>query len=139
MTEISEFWWLFGDRFEVSLVFRKNWDIRTSLIDSFATLLYLKFLSVAYDLLLPVYVYQLPPSGNLTISRRLFYDASIPYFGREHLPYAVVAIVALAFFAVLPAMVLLLYPFRASKHVSCAMANTSHLHGFIPGLLQEWN
>ena len=96
-------------------LFRKNWDIRTSLIDSFATLLYLsnvKFLSVAYDLLLPVDVYQLLPSGNLTISRRLFYDASIPYFGIEHLPYAVVAIVALAFFAVLPAMVLLMYPFR---------------------------
>ena len=51
-------------------LFRKNWDIRTSLIDSFATLLYLsnvKFLSVAYDLLLPVDVYQLLPSGNLTI------------------------------------------------------------------------
>ena len=96
-------------------LFRKNWDIRTSLIDSFATFFYLsnvKFLSVAYDLLLPVDVYQLLPSGNLTISRRLFYDASIPYFGSEHLPYAVVAIVALAFFAVLPAMVLLLYPFR---------------------------
>ena len=96
-------------------LFRKNWDIRTSLIDSFATFLYLsnvKFLNVAYDLLLAVDVYQLPPSGNLTISRRLFYDASIPYFGSEHLPYAVVAIAALAFFAVLPAMVLLLYPFR---------------------------
>ena len=89
-------------------------DIRTS-IDSFATFIFLsnfKFLSVAYDLLLPVDVYQLLPSGNLTTSRRLFYDASIPYFGSEHLPYAVAAIVALAFFAVLPAMVLLLYPFR---------------------------
>ena len=46
-------------------LFRKNWDIRTSLIDSFATFLFLsnvKFLSVAYDLLLPVDVYRAAPT-----------------------------------------------------------------------------
>jgi len=53
-------------------LFRNNWDIRTSLIDSFATFLLLsnvKILSVAYDLLLPVTVYTLSPSGQFNYSR----------------------------------------------------------------------
>ena len=39
---------------------RRQWDIRTSLVDAFATfflLSYVKFLSVSFDLLIPVYLY----------------------------------------------------------------------------------
>ena len=40
--------------------YRRQWDIRTSLVDTFATfflLSYVKFLSVSFDLLIPVYLY----------------------------------------------------------------------------------
>ena len=96
-------------------LFHRNWEIRTSLIDSFATFLLLsnvKFLSVAYDLLFPVEVHQLSPAGNLTSSRRLYYDASIPHFGSSHLPFAVFAIAVLVLFAIFPAVILLFYPFQ---------------------------
>lgn len=66
---------------------RKNWNIRTSLIDSFATFILLsntKFLSVAYDLLLPVEVDQLSPTGHFSTTRKLYYDATIDYFGSTH-------------------------------------------------------
>ena len=45
-------------------LFRRNWDIRTSVIDAFATfsfLSYVKFLSVSFDLLTPTIIYELYP------------------------------------------------------------------------------
>ena len=75
-------------------LFKENWNLRTSIIDSFATTLLLtsmKFLNVSFDLLTPVKVYHLHDTGNLTYSYRLFYDATVPYFGSRHLPYAITA------------------------------------------------
>ena len=95
--------------------FRRNWDVRTSLIDAFATFFLLsnnKFLSVSIDLLVPVQVYQLNDTGHLTYSWRLYYDATVPYFGHRHLPYAILAIAVAILFVLLPMLLLLLYPFR---------------------------
>ena len=99
-------------RFVFSL-FRKNWDIRTSVIDAFATFFFLsnvKFLSVTCDLLLPVRVYDLHPD-NFNHTTRLFYATEIEYFSREHLPYFVLANVVLVVFVMLPSAILALYPF----------------------------
>ena len=96
-------------------LFCDNWDIRSSVIDSFATFFLLsnvKFLSVASDLLFPVQVYQLPSSGNFTQSLRLYHNATIDYFGSTHRPYAILAIVVLVVFVLLPVLILMLYPFR---------------------------
>ena len=73
----------------VLALFHRNWHIKTSVIDAFATfflLSYVKFLSVAIDILLPVKVYQLNSTGHLTHSWRVYYDASLPYFGDRHSP-----------------------------------------------------
>ena len=51
------------------------------------------------------------PSGELSSSWRVFYDATIPYFGARHLPYAVVALLVLVLFVLLPTFLLMLYPF----------------------------
>ena len=70
--------------------FKRNWNIRSSLIDSFATFFLLsniKFLSVTFDLLAPVPIYKLLQSGyNQTWG--LYSVGDIEYFGKEHLPYA---------------------------------------------------
>ncbi len=71
-----------------------------------------KFLSVSFDLLAPVVVYQLSSSGKLIYSWRLYYDATVPYFGERHLPYAIPAITVLTLFVILPTLLLILYPFR---------------------------
>ena len=105
-------WRPFGRIFNL---FRDKWDIRSSVIDSFATfflLTNLKFLSVVFDLLFPVQVYQLSSSGNFTHTWRLYYNASIPYFGSIHRPYAILAIVVLVVFVLLPVLLLMLYPFK---------------------------
>ena len=70
-------------------LFRENWDLRTSIIDAFATTLLLtniKLQSVSFDLLTPVKVYHLYDTGNWTYSYRLFYDATVPYLGRGTFP-----------------------------------------------------
>ena len=99
-------------------LFRRNWKVRTSLIDAFGTFFLLsnvKFLSVSFDLLVPVKVYQFnssaqDPKPNHTW--RLFYDANVEYFGNEHLPYAIPAIMVLVFYMALPGLLLVFYPFR---------------------------
>ena len=95
-------------------LFQENWNLRTSLIDSFATTLLLtnvKFQSVSFDLLTPVTVHQLDATGNWTYSVRLMYDATVPYFGLRHLPYAIMALLIVTLFAILPVLLLVLYPF----------------------------
>ena len=63
--------------------YRRQWDIRTSLIDTFATfflLSYVKFLSVSFDLLIPVSLYNV--KGETISDRYLYYDGTIEYFGK---------------------------------------------------------
>ncbi len=94
--------------------FRKRWDIRTSVIDAFATFFLLssvKFLSVSADLLVPTPVYEVYHNHyNYTLG--LYYAGDIEYFGPEHLPYGILSIVVLLVFIVLPILVLAVYPFR---------------------------
>ena len=83
---------------KVLSIFRKSWDIRTSVIDSFATfflLSYVKVLSVSGDLLIPTTIYKL---GSNEVQFGLYYSPSVQYFGDEHLPYAITATVTLTLF-----------------------------------------
>ena len=94
------------------IYFRKQWNIRTSVIEVFATFLLLsnfKFLSVSFDLLTPTAIHNI--NGNL-LGIFLWYDASIAYFGNEHLPYAVLALLLSLIFVIFPIVLLLLYPMR---------------------------
>ena len=96
-------------------LFRRNWEIKTSLIDAFATFFLLsimKFLNTSFDILTPVTVYHLNSTGHLSHSRRHYCDATLPYFGERHLHYIILAIVVLTLFVLLPTLLLLLYPFH---------------------------
>ena len=106
--------WIWKPFRAVFSLFNSKWEIKTSLIDAFSTLLllaYVKTLNTSFDLLIPVNVYQLSSSGQLTRSWRLYIDATLVYFGPRHLPYAILAIVMLLIFMILPMLLLFLYPF----------------------------
>lgn len=95
---------------------QRNWHIRTSLVDSFSTFFLLsniKFLSVSFDLLAPAIVYQVPLSDpfNYSASWRVYNDVGLQYFGPTHLPYAILSIMVLVLFVLLPVLLLILYPF----------------------------
>ena len=86
--------------------------IQTSLIDTFASFLllsYVKFLSVSFDFLMPVHLYDV--HGEL-MEPYLYFDGSVEYFGKQHLPYAILAITVLIVFNVFPLLLLCLYPCR---------------------------
>ena len=94
-------------------LFRKNWNIHSSVIDSLATFLILcniKVLNVCVDILKPVKVYQLTQEGGCRWS--VFNDPKLQYFGKDHLPYAMFAIFMFVIFVAIPILLLLLYPTR---------------------------
>jgi hypothetical protein len=119
-------------------VIGKNWEIRTSVIDSFATFITLsnvKVLSVAYDLLTPVFVYQLNATGTTgeyVRVAKLYYDPTLSYFGHKHLPYAIIGIIAFSLFVLLPTMLLIVYPFKWFQKLLNLFPGSWHiLHTFM--------
>ena len=95
--------------------FRRHWGIQSTIMDAFITFLFLsttKFLSVSCDLLMGTRVFT--PDGKL-YSWNLYYDPSIRYFGREHLPYALLAIGILTLFVAFPTLLLFFYQFKACR------------------------
>ena len=92
--------------------FKEQWNTKASMINVFATfffLSYVKLVSVSFTLLLPTTVYDI--YGN-NVGKYLYYDASIPYLGRQHLPFAVLAILVSLLLVVVPSLFLTLYPFK---------------------------
>ena len=100
--------------------FRSQWDVGTSIAEAFATFLllsYVKLLSVSFDLLVPTHVYNVNAS---LVGLYLYYDGTIEYFGEEHLPYGVLAVLVLLVFILFPLLLLLLYPMRCFQRcLSC--------------------
>ena len=89
----------------------RNWNIKTSIVDAFATFFYLsiiKFINVSADLLIPVKVYHFRVATNISYTWRPYYNASLPYFKGPHLPYGILAITALSVFFLSPTLILLL-------------------------------
>ena len=97
-------------RYVFTLV-RRKWNTRTTVIDAYATfflLSFVKVLNTTVDILTPATATDLT-SGNTTWV--LYYDGTVDYFGTDHLPYAVLAIVFCTVLTIIPTLLLLLYPF----------------------------
>ena len=106
-----------------SIHFQRQCDIRSSLVDVFATFLllsYVKFLSVSYNILTPSFVQNMRWTRQPTVQ---YYDGSVEYFSKEHLPYVVLAIIVLLVFTLFPIFLLCLYPCRCFQR----LLNISHL------------
>ena len=91
--------------------------IQTSLIDTFASFLllsYVKFLSVSFDFLMPVHLYDV---HGESLEPYLYFDGTVEYFGKQHLPYAILAILVLIVFNIFPLLLLCFYPCRCFHKV----------------------
>ena len=110
--------------------FRKEWKIRRSLTDAFATFLmlsYVKVLNISFDLLLPTTI----RDGKGTTAF-LYYSGTIEVFKNEHIPFAILACFMLLVFNIFPLTLLCLYPcpcFQKLIH-SCRCHNQT-LHIFM--------
>ena len=114
-------------------LFRRRWNPKGSVIHAFATFLllsYSKLLTVSYGLLDANVLYN--NRGERVGPVALFYNASIEYFSRQHLPFAVLAILVLLLFAVFPMLLLLLYPMRSFQRClgHCTRIRWQFLHTF---------
>ena len=92
---------------------RRKWQIKTSVIDAFATVIllsYSKIINTSLYLLTRNYVKN--PVNDLHVETRLDYDTSVIYFHHQHVIFAAVAIVMLCTFGSIPPLLLLVYPSR---------------------------
>jgi hypothetical protein len=117
---------------KVLATFRKSWDIRTSVLDSFATfflLSYIKILNVTTDVLIPTQIIQLSSEKS---KFGVFYSPTVPYFGDQHLPYAILAIILVTLFVSIPTIIFMLYPCQCfQKFLSLFPINWHFLHAFV--------
>ena len=111
---------------------RRKLSPKTSIIDAFATFIllsYVKFLSVSHYLLKFAKLYR--GDGEKLHSTVMYYDGNIKYFHKQHLPYAIPAIVIPTLLAILP-IILLLYPTRAfQKCLTRCGVNSQALRTFV--------
>lgn len=112
---------------------RKEWNITESLIEVFATfflLSYVKILNTSLQLLTPQYLYD--QQGDILPQLYLKADGTVEYFRQHHLPYALVALVIVLFFNILPMVLLFLYPCRCFQRCLNAFdIRRQALHTFV--------
>ena len=112
--------------------FKGRWNPRGSVIGGFATFLllsYSKLLTVSYSLL---EFSRLSNDRGDRVGTVLTYDASIEYFSRQHLPFAILAIIVMLVFVALPLLILLLYPMKLFQRSlgHCTRIRWHPLHTF---------
>ena len=103
--------WLWSPFRKCFASFQRRWNFSTSIIDAIAAFLllsYTKMIFISLTLLTPASVFE---DDGTVRSRILWYDNSIPFFGGEHLYYAVPAVLILAVFTTMPPLLLLFYQF----------------------------
>ena len=126
---------LFGPLHQCLHYFRKEWDIKSSLIGSFATVLvlaYSKILDISFSLLTPTYLFDM---YDKRLDTRVYYNPNISYLSRAHLPYFSIAIVMIIIFNVLPLLLFLLYPYkRFHKLLFYLKLQNQYLHIFMDAL-----
>ena len=110
-------------------LFRRKWDIRTSVVDAYATFFQLscfKILCISFDLLAPTYVYTLGESEKEKLLA-VYYDGTVDFLGSEHLPYFIVASVFLVLFVILPMLLFFIYPSGCFQY----LLSRCHCHSHI--------
>ena len=121
--------WLCRPAYTCFRHFRKEWNIKSSLIGAFATSLilsYVKILNVTANILIPAYLYNMHGNYGQPL---VFEDSKIIYLSKEHLPYFITAVSMSLIFNIIPVLLLCLYPcrcFRKCLHVTRLHNQTLH-------------
>lgn len=128
---------IWGPILKLSRKWKQHWDIRTSLIDVFASFIFLsstRLLSASFILLVPSYSYSLNSVNASQVDKThyVFNAPSVVYFSWGHLPFAITAIILVLFFNFLPMILLFVYPL---KNFQCLLnkfnLNSNSLRTFI--------
>ena len=127
--------WLWKPFHKCCVNVRRRWDTKASLIDVFATFLllsYSKLMFVSLFLLQNTEIYN--ADGELVpgASHVLLVDANVQFLSKEHLPFAIISFLILAFTFLAP-LLLILYPFKIfNRCLNCCHKRRFHaLHIFV--------
>ena len=96
--------------------FRRNLNIRTSLVDAFGTfftLSYVKALSVTSDVMIFSRVW----SERDIISNNMYFDGTMHFFKGKHIPLGIVGIFITFVFNILPLMLIIIYSFPKLQYI----------------------
>ena len=112
--------------------FKQQWDVRTSLIDVFASFIFLsisRLITASFSLLVPTYIYSFHnETASHPIKKYYLLNApTVEYFGEEHLPFALLALTLLLLLVVLPMLLLFLYPLRCFQRLLNRLHLNSHV------------
>jgi len=111
--------------------FRKMWNVKTSLIEAFATLILLSYVDII-SISLDIICYNKYSFMNESNTKFVFADPSVEHMSKEHLPYFILAITSIILFNIVPLLLLCFYPCRCfHKVVDYCGLNGRILNSFV--------
>ena len=122
--------------------FRQKLNLKSSLIDTFATFILLSYIKIsitAFYILSPTQLWS--PDGSYEWV--VYYDPSIVYFSLSHIAYAIITLILSFLLLVVP--VILLFPLplplvpEMSHSLSPEITGSQCLCGCLSRMLQRWN
>ena len=121
--------------------FHMSWNPKRTIINTFATFLllsYSKLLFTSIHLLLASQSYN-SHGERVSSSALLLYDRNIRFFHSEHIPYAMVALLVILTFIILPPLLLLAYPISIFKKcLTCLGFRRWDILHHIMDIFQGW-
>ena len=113
---------------------QKEWNIKASLIDVFATFILLsnvKLLNVSFDLIsVPVTLKNI--TGHRLPQQYTYTNGSMEYLGKEHWPYFALGVIVIMVSNVLPILLFCFYPFRwFQRCLNCCSLSSPSIHIFM--------
>ena len=103
---------------------RIQWNIRTSLVKVFASFIFLsstRLLFASMNFLVPIKIHTYPQNSDkhiqLSMGWYLLNAPTVEYFGKQHLPFALLAVTLSFLLFILPMILLFVYPFRWFQHL----------------------
>ncbi len=101
------------------VLFRRAWDPRASIVNSFSSFLLLSVSKViivsSLCLYETSYVSVVGTGGGGYVKNVLYFSPSISFSSKQHIPYLTTAVVSLVMFTVVPSFLLCLYPTRVLR------------------------
>ena len=109
--------WLWRPFHKCLVLFRKQWNIRSYLINALTTFIvlsYVKILNVSFQFLTSSSVYNM--NGTRLNKAYWYYDGRVDLASKDYIPYLILAVSMLVVFNIFPLVLLTLYPFKCFQN-----------------------
>jgi len=98
--------------------FQTNLSVGDSVIHAFATLIMLSSFALMYETYALTASISVRSANGTFLNALLYFDPTVVAYSTEHMPYVIVAVLLCFFLAIIPAILLCLYPTRCYEKLS---------------------